>query len=238
MSVTAGRNIEAVAIICRKYNLLFIMTPRTACTAIGELLRERFGGEFIPSDDILDSCGRTLVDKKHSTLSDLIKHRILTREEANSLLKVAAVRNPFDSLVSLYFKQRSKYQPLLGDPASWVNRLPGYAKNMRYARAHSFNRWVLRVSYRKLIKRLLGFHPSMFADHTRGVDVVMRYENIEADLSEVFRKAGMGSKADIPVVNRTDERANSDYRSCYSRVAEIAVTLAYSRDLEMYGYRF
>lgn len=227
-----------MAIICRKYKLLFIMTPRTACTAIGELLCERFGGEFIPSDDILDTRGLILVDKKHSTLSDLIKHKILTTEEAKSLLKVAAVRNPFDSLVSLYFKQRSKYQPLLGDSASWVNRLPGYAKNMSYAQTHSFNGWVLRVCYRKLIKRLLGFSPSMFADHTRGVDMVMRYENIEADLTEVFKKAGMGSKADIPMVNRTDERANSDYRSFYSRVAELAVTLAYSGDLRMYGYRF
>ena len=181
-----------MAIICRQYNLLFIMTPRTACTAIGELLCQSYGGEFIPSHDILDSRGLILVDKKHSTLSDLIEHKLLTTEEANSLLKVAAVRNPFDSLVSLYFKQRSKYQPLLGDPASWVNRLPGYARNMRYARAHSFNRWVLRVTYRKLIKRLLGFRPSMFAEHTRGVDIVMRYENIEADLDAVFRKAGMG----------------------------------------------
>jgi hypothetical protein len=227
-----------MAIICRKYNLLFIMTPRTACTAIGELLCERFGGEFIPSGDILDARGLILVDKKHSTLSDLIKHNILTTEEAKSLLKVAAVRNPFDSLVSLYFKQRSKYQPLLGDPASWVNRLPGYAKNMRYARTHSFNGWVLRVCYRKVIKRLLGFSPSMFADHTRGVDMVMRYENIEADLTEVFRKAGMGSRADIPVVNRTDEKSDSDYRSFYSRIGELAVTLAYSGDLKMYDYRF
>jgi hypothetical protein len=227
-----------MAIICRKYNLLFIMTPRTACTAVGELLCQRFAGEFIPADNILDSRGRILVDKKHSTLADLIKHRILTTEEAKSLLKVAAVRNPFDSLVSLYFKQRSKYQSLLGDTNSWVNRLPGYAKSMRYARTHPFNRWVLRVSYKKLIKRLLGLHPSMFVDHTRGVDVVIRYESIEADLSEVFRKAGMGCKADIPVVNRTDERTNRDYRSCYSRLAELAVTLAYSRDLEMYGYRF
>jgi len=214
------------------------MTPRTACTAIGELLCERFGGEFIPSHDIVDPRGLILVDKKHSTLSDLLKHKILTPEEAKSLLKVAAVRNPFDSLVSLYFKQRSKYQPLLGDPSSWVNRLPRYAKSMRCARAHSFNRWVLRVSYRKLIKRLLGFRPSMFADHTHGVNMVMRYESIESDLSEVFRKAGMGSKADIPMVNRTDERANSDYRSFYSRLAELTVTLAYSADLRMYGYRF
>ena len=214
------------------------MTPRTACTAIGELLCERFGGEFIPSDNIRDSRELILVDKKHSPLSDLIKHKVLTIEEAKSLLKVAAVRNPFDSLVSLYFKQRSKYQPLLGDPASWVHRIPRYAEDMRYAQAHSFNRWVLRVTYRKLIKRLLGFRPSMFAEYTRGADVVMRYESIEADLGEVFRKAGMGSEAKIPTVNRTDERANSDYRSCYSWIAQLAVKIAYCRDLETYGYKF
>src|SRR6266550_3800519 len=159
-----------MAIICRQYGLLFIMTPRTACTAIGDLLCTHYGGEFIPSEDVLDSQGFISVQKKHSTLSELIKHKILTPEEAKSLLKIAAVRNPFDSLVSLYFKQKLKYQPLLADSTSWVNRLPGYAKNMRHARAHSFNRWVLRVSYRKLIKRLLGFRPSMFADYTRGVD--------------------------------------------------------------------
>jgi hypothetical protein len=227
-----------MAIICRKYNLLFIMTPRTACTAIGELLCERFGGQFIPPENILDSRGLIRVDKKHSTLSDLIKHNVLTIDEAKSLLKVAAVRNPFDSLVSLYFKQRSKYQPLLGDPTSWVHRLPRYAEDMKYAQAHSFKRWVLRITYRKLIKRLLGFYPSMFAEHTRGVDVVMRYESIEADLGEVFRRAGMGSEAKIPTVNPTDERVNLDYRCYYSRVAELAVKFAYSRDLELYDYQF
>ena len=77
----------------------------------------------------------------------------------------------------------------------------------------------------------------MFADHTRGVDVVMRYESIEKDLSEVFRRAGMVCKAEIPVVNRTDERPSRDYRSYYSGVAELAVTLAYSRDLKIYGYQ-
>src|SRR5438477_4408881 len=100
-----------MAIICRKYNLLFIMTPRTACTAIGELLCERFGGEFLPSEDILDSNRQITVQKKHSTLEELIKHKLLSAAQAKSLLKVAAVRNPLYSLVSLYFKQRLKYQP-------------------------------------------------------------------------------------------------------------------------------
>ena len=46
---------QFMAIICRKYKLLFIMTPRTACTAIGELLCDHYDGEFLPGEDILDS---------------------------------------------------------------------------------------------------------------------------------------------------------------------------------------
>jgi hypothetical protein len=227
-----------MAIICRKYNLLFIMTPRTACTAIGELLCEHYGGEFLPAEDILDSRGLISVQKKHSTLSELFAHNLLSAGEANSLHKMASVRNPFDSLVSLYFKQRLKYQPLLADPSSWVHRSPGYAARMKYARTHSFNAWVYKACYRKIIKRLLGWRPSMFAEHTRGVDEVIKFESMEEDLRKAFDRAGIEWKAGIPKVNRTDERTGGDYRSFYSRPAALAVAFAYSHDLKTYGYRF
>ncbi len=214
------------------------MTPRTACTAIGELLCKHYDGEFVPADNILDSRGMILVDRKHSTLSQLIQHKVLTREHAKSLLTIAAVRNPFDSLVSGYFKQRLKYQPLLSDPSSWVHRWPRYVGYMKYAQTHSFNQWVLRISYRKFIKRLLGFRASMYADFTQGVDVVMRYESIERDLKKVFNRAGIEWKADIPWINRTDERTERNYRSFYSRFAAFAVGLAYSEDLKKHDYKF
>jgi len=227
-----------MAIICRKYNLLFIMTPRTACTAIGELLCEHYGGEFLPAEDILDSRGFISVQKKHSTLSQLLAHNLLTAREAKSLLKVVAVRNPFDSLVSLYFKQRLKYQPLLADPTSWVHRSPGYTKSMRYAQRDSFNAWVFRVCYRKIVKRLLGLRASMFADYTNGADQVIRFESMEEDLKKVFERAGIDWKAGIPSVNRTDERTDRNYRSFYSWPATFAAATAYSYDLKTYGYRF
>ena len=214
------------------------MTPRTACTAVGDLLCSHYDGEFVPSEDILDSKGFISVQKKHSTLSELIEHNLLTLEEAKSLLKIAAVRNPFDSLASLYFKQKLKYQPLLADPSSWVNRSPRYAEDMRYAQTHSFNEWVLKMSYRKLIKRLLRGRVSMFAEYTRGMDVVLRYESIEADLKETFSKAGIPWKADIPKVNRTDERTGVDHRSLYSQVAALIVRFVYAHDLKSYAYEF
>jgi hypothetical protein len=169
-----------MAVICRKHNLLFIMTPRTACTAIGELLCHDYGGEFLPTEDFLDGKGRISVQKKHSTLAELLEHKFLAPEEAKSLFKVASVRNPFDTLVSLYFKQRFKYQPLLDDPDSWVNRSPTYARNMKYAREHSFSRWVFRKCSRQLIKRFLAFPPSMFFDYTTRTYVIMRSATIRS----------------------------------------------------------
>ena len=227
-----------MAIICRDYKLLFIMTPRTACTAVGDLLCEHYGGQFLPAEDILDSRGHIVVQKKHSTLSELFRRRLLTREEAQWLLRITAVRNPFDSLVSVYFKQRFKYQPLLRDPGSWVNRSPRYARRMKYAERYSFNGWFFKISYRRLVRRLLLGRPSMFEDYTRGVDVVLRYENLEQDLKDLFRRAGIPWKADLPVVNRTDERTGDDYRSFYSRPATLAARFIYSYDLKTYGYRF
>jgi hypothetical protein len=227
-----------MAIICRQYGLLFIMTPRTACTAVGELLCARYGGEFLPAEDVFDDNGRIAVQKKHSTLAELIAHNILTGGEAASLLKVATVRNPFDTLVSLYFKQRYKYQPLLDDPNSWVNRSPTYAKNMKYAQKHSFSAWLIRKCVIQVVKRLRGDPPSMFHDYTDGVDLTMRYENIQDDLRQVFARARMPEDGSIPTINRTDERTDRDYCPYYSGPSRLAVKIAYSDDLQRYGYRF
>jgi hypothetical protein len=45
-------------------------------------------------------------------------------------------------------------------------------------------------------------------------------------------------KAEIPVINRTEERTNVDYRSSYSRLTKLAVSVAFSDDLNRYGYTF
>lgn len=227
-----------MAIVSRRLGLLFIMTPRTACSAIGDLLLTHYGGEYLPSEDIHYPDGRIRIQKKHSTLSELISGGILSSEEASALLKFATIRNPFDSLVSLYLKQRSKYQPLLDDAASWVNRAPAYAKSMRYASTHSFTQWVFTKCRKQLLKRLLGVPPSMFAGYTHGIDVVMRYENIAQELEALLRKAGAPMNAQLPVVNRTEERNSAGYRAWYSRRTVAAVRVAFSQDFEQYGYQF
>lgn len=214
------------------------MTPRTACTAIAEVLCSEFGGEYLPQEDITDSQGAIRVQKKHSTLQQLLQNGLLDIDQAASLLKFCSVRNPFDSLVSLYIKEKYKYQPLLADPSSWVHGIPGYAKDMTFCRTHSFNSWIIKRHLERLLGRILGFKFSIFEDFTQGVDVVMRYENITKDFQNVLKKANISFRSSIPVVNPTTERPTADYRPYYSRLSRRIVEFVYDYDLNTYGYSF
>ena len=77
--------------ICRPYNLLYIMTPQTACTAVGKLLLNEYDGEYIPEEDILDATCIFKVQQKHCTLSQLIDNKILSDKDNLALTKFTAV---------------------------------------------------------------------------------------------------------------------------------------------------
>jgi len=226
-----------MSIICRSFNLLFIMTPRTACTALGELLLNQYGGEYIPEEDILDSNGIFKVQQKHSTLSQLIENNLISDQEASEFLKFTTVRNPFDSIVSLYTKKKSKYKPLLDDPDSWVFKLPDYAEDMKYAQNHSFDAWIFKNYKRSFVKRLLGIKPSMFGMFTEGMDEIIRFENLQDDFRNLLEKAKISKKLEIPSVNRTTER-KKDYKQYYSIISKRFIEFIYKQDLKNYGYKF
>ncbi len=57
-----------MAIICRKYNLLFIMNPRTACNAVGKALINELSGEYIPATEIKDENGVMIIGCYYCTL--------------------------------------------------------------------------------------------------------------------------------------------------------------------------
>ena len=226
-----------MAIISRTHNFLFIMTPRTASTAVGELLCQELEGERIPKEDIFNEQGFFKVQSKHSTLSDLLGNDLLAAEEAKSLLKFTTVRNPFDSLVSLYQKRRSKYQPLIDDPNSWIYKVPNYVEDMEYCQTHSFNAWIMKHYLRSSVKRLIGGAPSMYSRFTNGMDMVLRFENIQADFQEFLQAANISHSLSVPHINSTKERKNG-YRQYYNLLSRRIVEFALHDDLKRYGYNF
>ena len=70
-----------MAIISRRHGYLFLMAPRTGCTAIGErVLIPHFDGEYLPAEDVLADDGSIVAAKKHSTLEDLRRARLVSKD--------------------------------------------------------------------------------------------------------------------------------------------------------------
>ena len=227
-----------MAIICRSIGLLFIMTPRTGCSAVGRLLREKLGGEWLPEEHILDADGAILVGRKHCTLAQLMHHGLLSQTEAGQLLKVTAVRNPFDSLVSLYTKRHCFPDEKLSDPANWIQVSPRARREVRYARTRTFDQWV-RHHYlaRAIVASLHLRRPSLFERFTDGVDVVLRFEHLQEDLDSVLRRCGVSGDTTLPTFNVTHGRG-SDYRTYYGVISRAIVALAFRHDLKRHAYGF
>ncbi|MEM9806511.1 MAG: sulfotransferase family 2 domain-containing protein [Cyanobacteria bacterium P01_A01_bin.123] len=227
-----------MAIICHDIQLLFIMTPRTACTAIGKLLFERFGGEYIPAQSLIDNQGNFIVRKKHSTLTDLIQHNLINQSIIDDYFKVATVRNPFDSLVSLYVKKRESYASQLDDPKSWVHSVPGYVEDMKFCQTHSFDDWIAKTFAPPTFKRFLNRgKQSLFDGFTSGVNQVMRFEQVQSNLQSVLQEIGVKEEFEIPKINQTQEKIKA-YRDYYTPRSRATIEYVFSKDIATYGYQF
>jgi hypothetical protein len=52
-----------MAIISDKFKLIFIMNPRTGCTVMGNLLRNKLGGYYVPEEDIINDKNQIMIQK-------------------------------------------------------------------------------------------------------------------------------------------------------------------------------
>jgi hypothetical protein len=189
-------------------------------------------GEYIPRQDLTDDTGALLVDRKHSILDQLTGHDILSSDEAQSLFKFCAVRNPFDSLVSLYAKMVGSYVPLLEQPGSFIHNHPTMLQDMRFLASHSFSEWIIS-RYGALIRE----PQHLYGGFIKGMNVIMRFESLQQDFDCVADRLNLPSRHVIPVLNATEGRER-DYRSYYTAASRRVVEAAFSPDLERFEYTF
>ena len=241
-----------MAIISRRHRYLFLMAPRTGCTAIGErVLIAELDGEYLPPDDVVAPDGTAIAPKKHSTLAHLHRAGLLEPADLNSLFVFTTVRNPFDSLVSQYVKMRTSYAPLLDDPDSFVQRDPGYRAAMVNAADMSFAQWV-RAQYvgrhvHQLRQRSTWHAPipwlargwagprHMYGGFLEGAHQVMRFERLQRDFDLALAHLGLPPH-EIPPWNVTEAKTN--YRDYYDDDARALVAHVFAPDLQRFGYSF
>lgn len=220
-----------MAVISRKRGYLFIMAPRTGCTALATVLIPHMDGEYLPQNDLNDENGRLIVQRKHSTLDELTGYGVLPAEEARALFKFCTIRNPFDSLVSLYAKMVGSYVPLLDDPGSFIHQYPKMVEDMRFVAEHSFSEWIV-FRYGHMTE---GEH--LYRSFIKGMDGIMRFERLQEDLERMVDRLGLPNGYVIPSLNVTLGR-EPDYRSYYTDESRRVVEAAFRPDLDKFEYSF
>jgi hypothetical protein len=186
-------------------------------------------GQWLPEENLLRPNGKLLVEFKHSTVDQLLRHNLLTRDEVASLLVTTTIRNPFDYWVSDWVRHR-RWAPLLDDPTSWVH---GQAAAQRRIRA------AVELDFLGYTRRFLGGQrkprhlSGRFVRHAR---YVMRFERLDEDFAALLRVLEL-PPVELMRTNVSPER-DRDYRSYYNPATRRLVARAFGPDLRVFGYRF
>ncbi len=230
-----------MAVLSTTRGYLFLMAPRTACTATGRALTAHGEGELFPGADFPLPGGQT-ADGKHASLDELIAGGKLTVEEAGKLLVFTTVRNPFDAMVTSYTAKRRRWATMLDDPPPWMQRDEQFMAQVRASLQMEFPEWLEQWvgEGRRRWARILRPRPRphhMYGKYIKHADVIMRYETLQEDLDQVMQRVGLGH-IEIPKwnVSRSDEER--DYHPYYTPAARELVAYVYRPDLERFGYTF
>jgi hypothetical protein len=229
-------------ILSTTWGYLFLMAPGTGCTAVGEgVLIPYLEGEYFPAEHVRDHTGKMVLDKKHATLAQLKRQGLLTAEETTRLFKFTTIRNPFDVLVTRYFRLRTMRGKKLSNHDSFVH--PRTIESVRLAMEQPFAVWVelnFRMQGRRRLRHPLSRYraPRHYHEkHIRGADFLMRFERLQEDFNEVLRCIGVDKPIEIPRINVTNDR-EGDYREYYTPRARAIVERVFAPDLARFGYSF
>ena len=221
-----------MAIISREHGYLFILNPRTGCTAIANgALIPHLGGEWLPPSDVRGGDGALLAPQKHTTVAQLRRAGLITDEQLRDLFVLVGVRNPFDSLVSLYEKIRQNYVRHFDDPTHWMHNNPRQVRLMKVAAEDGFNAWVRAKYPRAKVRKPLMFQ----APFMEAADFFIRLEQLQEDFSEAMTKVGL-SGVEVPRINTT--KRERDYRPFYDRRSRRRIERVFAPSFARFGYRF
>jgi hypothetical protein len=208
---------------------LFIHVPKCAGESIAAILRN-------------EANGGVQLDRKHATWSDA---KAILGEDLASFTTMAAVRNPFDQVVSFYEHLR---KPLWLDAAAIERQFPGTGGRIMPVWASElaieleFPAWVRRV-YSSAAPET---DRRIFADLGRwlsggdgriAVQRILRYERLAEDWADTARELGL--QGDLPHENASRrDRGPYAYRARYDTATRAIVENHFAATLAAFSYAF
>ena len=205
-------------IISALHKFIFVAVPKTGTHSVRQALRQHMG----PKD--LEQVG--LFVKKHFPIPELaqLQHGHLSLqqirpymrpEEWESFFKFAFVRNPFDRFVSYCaFMTRDSGQ-FEADPKAVMHQMLA----------------------KPPLQHILFQPQNLLVTDAEGqllTDYIGRVEEMQRSYDEIAERIGIPT-AELERVNSSNRRDHRDY---YDQELIDGVAALYSRDLELFGYKF
>ena len=204
-------------VISDTYKYLFVEMYNTGSTSISNELCEFYEGRRIL--------------KKHSRYHEFLT---IATEEQKKYFVFSGIRNPMDSIISVYSKFAGNHKGKFTNPQDWkVNG--GYVKeNQRklYADVKNSN-----LNFQQFFKKYYKVPYDKWSrlDHEK-FDYIIRYENIQDDFSIVLQKLNIEQKRELPRLNKT--LGKEDYTQYYTPDIRKRAVFVFSPFMEKWGYSF
>ncbi len=228
-------------ILSHKHKFIFIKTAKTAGTSIEVFLSNHCGATDIvtpieppieghrprnyegfinPIPEIAERPGKFLSALQHSIVSREkfyrhmpafeVRHRV-PRDIWNSYFKFCVERNPWDKVLSHYHMHAARESGSLS--------LDEYLARGRFP--INYFRYTDRSGKKIIVNRIL------------------RYENLTAELSEVFAQLNIPFDGTLGVAAKSEYRIDRrPYQQVFNEEQRRVVEKAFAKEIELHGYRF
>jgi len=172
-------------VISHKYKYLFIEVYRTGSTAISSELCELYDGEKILS--------------KHSRYHEFLK---IASEEEKKYFVFSGIRNPMDMVVSGYLKMKNDHKGRYTNPSEW-RRNGGTISDKNLKLYQTVKDLTFEEYFNKYFK--LPYDNWTNVAHGK-FDFIIKFKNIQKDISEVLRRLNIEQKRELPQKNKTEQK--------------------------------
>jgi len=204
-------------VISDKYKYLFIEMYNTGSTSISNELCEFYDGRRIL--------------RKHSRYHEFLK---TATEEQKRYFVFSGIRNPMDTVISVYSKFANNHKGKYTDPQQW-RKNGGYVKDKRLELFSDIKKAQLTFQEYFLKYYKVPYDKWSRLDHEK-FSYIIRYENIQNDFRTVLLKLNIEPVRDLPTLNKTEGK--EDYTNYYTPDIQKRAVFVFGPFMDKWGYSF